>query len=233
MSELVFYDVEPTAQNGFDPDKQYVAFKASAGAGLNIVSARIFFLNARKAKDQLARRPEPKVGLKFGTWQVEVVNNHFQGNRDNPIGDSDLTMHRLSGYIARYILDQYLAGNSVAQAGIQLQIINPIAESNGIKWSAGAEVYLSFFPGTEMFLEKFNFYPLAIGIYRVKKGMMEAQFLKKSLRQRYGQMTADQWMQTKSDDVMRAVAVLEKLSWGRSGLSEAARQFLGRFGIVI
>nr|AIN37048.1 nucleoprotein [Nyando virus] len=233
MSEIAFYDVQSTAQNGFDPDQQYLAFKAAAGAGLNIVSARIFFLNARKAKDQLSRRPEPKINLKFGTWSVEVVNNHFQGNRDNVISDTDLTIHRLSGYIARFILDQYLAGNTVVQSGIQLQIVNPIAESNGIKWSAGAEIYLSFFPGTEMFLEKFNFYPLAIGIYRVKRGMMDAQYLKKALRQRYGNLTADQWMQSKSDDVLRAIAVLEKLQWGKSGLSEAARQFLGKFGILI
>nr|QYW05746.1 MAG: nucleoprotein [Peribunyaviridae sp.] len=84
-----------------------------------------------------------------------------------------------------------------------------------------------------MFLDKFNFYPLAIGIYRVKKGMMDAQFLKKTLRQRYDGQTADQWMQSKTEDVMRAVRVLESLPWGKSGLGEAARQFLNKFGINI
>nr|ASG81434.1 nucleoprotein [Kaeng Khoi virus] len=233
MSEIVFYDEPLRIQSGFDPERQYMEFIRGVGNGISLPSIKIFFLNARKAKDKLSLRSDRKISLKFGTWSVEVVNNHFQGNRDSAIGDMDFTLHRLSGYLARHVLELYLAANPVNQANIRQTIINPIAESNGIHWDSGAEIYLSFFPGSEMFLEKFNFYPLAIGIYRVKRGMMDAQFLKKSLRQRYGQLTADQWMQTKTEDVMRAVTVLEGLAWGRSGLSEAAKQFLNKFGITI
>ncbi|AIN37052.1 nucleoprotein [Mojui dos Campos virus] len=233
MAELVFYDTASTGQSGYDPDRHYLAFKAGIGAGVGVMQARIFFLNAKKAKDQLSRKFDQKVNIKFGTWAVEVVNNHFPGNRDSTVGDMDLTLHRISGFLARHILETFLSADPAQQGVIKTQIINPIAESNGITWAAGAEVYLSFFPGTEMFLSTFSFYPLAIGIYRVKKGLMDAQFLKKALRQRYGGMTADQWMQSKTVEVMAAVNVLEKLKWGKSGLGEAARTFLSKFGIVM
>nr|QYW05748.1 MAG: nucleocapsid protein [Peribunyaviridae sp.] len=187
----------------------------------------------RKLRIEWLANLTKKLTLKFSTWTVEVINNHYPGNRDTQIADSDLTLHRISGYFAKYVLISYLETNTLGKAEICATIVNPIAESHGIRWTAGAEVYLSFFPGTEMFLDKFNFYPLAIGIYRVKKGMMDAQFLKKTLRQRYDGQTADQWMQSKTEDVMKAVRVLESLPWGKSGLSEAARQFLNKFGINI
>ncbi|AQM74141.1 nucleoprotein [Wolkberg virus] len=233
MSDLVFYDEPSRVSNGFNPEEQYNRFFTSGNAVQSMATIRTFFLNAKKAKDRMASKPDKKLTLKFGSWAVEVINNHFPGNRDTQIMDTDLTLHRISGYLARYVLETYLGSNTIGKSEITATIVNPIAESHGIRWTAGAEVYLAFFPGTEMFLDRFNFYPLAIGIYRVKKGMMDAQFLKKSLRQRYDGMTADQWMQSKTGEVMQAIRVLETLPWGRSGLGDAARQFLTKFGITI
>nr|AAC55340.1 nucleocapsid protein [Tahyna virus]UEE94595.1 nucleocapsid protein [Orthobunyavirus tahynaense]ADC53402.1 N protein [Tahyna virus]ADC53404.1 N protein [Tahyna virus]ADC53406.1 N protein [Tahyna virus] len=232
MSDLVFYDVASTGANGFDPDAGYVDFCIKHGEAINLHSVRIFFLNAAKAKAALARKPERKASPKFGEWQVEVVNNHFPGNRNNPIDNNDLTIHRLSGYLARWVLEQFKENEDAAQRElIKTTVINPIAESNGIRWDNGAEIYLAFFPGTEMFLETFNFYPLTIGIYRVKQGMMDPQYLKKALRQRYGSLTADKWMSQKTTAIAKSLKDVEQLKWGRGGLSDTARTFLQKFGI--
>nr|AJG39326.1 nucleocapsid protein [Wuhan Louse Fly Virus 1] len=231
MSVIEYYDEAARSSSTFDPEKEYLAFKHGVGKQVDVTAAKVFFLNAKKAKDRLRTRPENQVALKFATWQVTVVNTHFFGNRDSVVGDSALTLHRLSGYLARSMLEKFYESGSAEREVMKLSIINPIAESHGIKWDSGPEIYFSFFPGTEMFLERFHFYPLAIGIYRVKHGMMDAQFLKKTLRQRYGNLTADQWMQTKAEDVKRAVTTMENLKWGRKNLGEAARQFLLKFGI--
>nr|ACE07176.1 N protein [Orthobunyavirus bwambaense] len=233
MSDLIFYDVDSVNANEFDPDTGYLDFKNNYPGALNTNTARTFFLNAAKAKNVLRNKPDKKVNPKFGNWEVEVVNNHFPGNRNNPIGKDDLTLHRISGYLARWILEEYKRDDESEKEIIESTVINPIAESNGIRWSDGAEIYLSFFPGTEMFLEPFKFYPLAIGIYRVKHKMMDAQFLKKALRQRYGKMTAEKWMSTKVKAIGEAVRNVEKLKWGKGGLSDAARNFLKKFDIAM
>nr|AIL54640.1 nucleocapsid protein [Trivittatus virus] len=234
MSELVFYDAPSTGANGFDPDAGYVAFIAAHAGSYDLSAVRIFFLNAAKAKNALSRRPEGKVSIKFGEWSVEVVNNHFPGNRNNPIGNNDLTIHRISGYLARWVLEEFKGQDDEAQKDIiRSTIVNPIAESNGIHWDSGADAYLSFFPGTEMFLESFDFLPLAIGIYRVKNGMMDVQYLKKALRQRYGTMTADKWMSTKTTVIAKTLKRVESFKWGKGGLSEAARAFLSKFNVKI
>nr|ADG01817.1 nucleocapsid protein [La Crosse virus] len=232
MSDLVFYDVASTGANGFDPDAGYMDFCVKNAESLNLAAVRIFFLNAAKAKAALSRKPERKANPKFGEWQVEVVNNHFPGNRNNPIGNNDLTIHRLSGYLARWVLDQYNENDDESQRElIRTTIINPIAESNGVRWDSGPEIYLSFFPGTEMFLETFKFYPLTIGIHRVKQGMMDPQYLKKALRQRYGTLTADKWMSQKVAAIAKSLKDVEQLKWGKGGLSDTAKTFLQKFGI--
>ncbi|APA28995.1 nucleocapsid [Melao virus] len=232
MGDLIFYDVASTGANGFDPDAGYLAFTIAHGEAINLSAVRIFFLNAAKAKAALSRKPERKATPKFGDWQVEIVNNHFPGNRNNPIGNNDLTIHRLSGYLARWVLDLFKENEDESQKElIQSTIINPIAESNGIHWANGVEIYLSFFPGTEMFLEAFRFYPLTIGIYRVKHGLMDPQYLKKALRQRYGTLTADKWMAQKTTMIAKSLKDVEQLKWGKGGLSDAARTFLQKFGV--
>nr|QRX38879.1 nucleoprotein [Jamestown Canyon virus] len=234
MGDLVFYDVASTGANGFDPDAGFVAFMADHGESVSLSAVRIFFLNAAKAKAALARKPERKATPKFGEWQVEIVNNHFPGNRNNPIGNNDLTIHRLSGYLARWVLEHFTTSDDESQRElIRSTIINPIAESNGIHWNNGPEIYLSFFPGTEMFLEIFKFYPLTVGIYRVKHGMMDPQYLKKALRQRYGTLTAEKWMAQKTVLIAKSLKDVEQLKWGRGGLSDAARTFLIKFGVKL
>ncbi|WMC17281.1 nucleoprotein [Yacaaba virus] len=229
--ELVFTNLDAGSSSGFDPNKGYAEFLRNHRKALDFPSIRNFFLSAPRAKASLKIRPDEQMRVRFENWSVDVHNNHFPTNRNNVISDSDLTLHRISGYLSRHILSEYENGGTDTRELIERSIVNPIAESNGITWKSGPKIYLSFFPGTEMFLREFDFYPLALGIYRVQKKDMPAQFLKKTLRQRYGDKTADVWMVSHRAQISKALDFVSELPWGRSGLSQVAREFLAEFGI--
>ncbi|AEZ35257.1 nucleocapsid protein [Anhembi virus] len=233
MSEIVFEDAGQITSSTFNPDVQYIAFKRNHTNGLTYDQIRIFFLNGKKAKETLAKRSEESVQLNFGGWRVLVMNTHFPGNRNMLIPDEAMTLHRLSGYLARYLLEKMLAVQEQERLVITNKIVNPIAASNGITWLDGPEVYLSFFPGSEMFLEAFKFYPLAIGIYKVQKKMMESKYLEKAMRQKFAGMDAALWTQQKYSEVTNALAVVSNLGWKKSNVSAAARDFLAKFGIQL
>ncbi|AKC42503.1 nucleoprotein [Guaroa virus] len=233
MAEIEFFDVAQNATSTFNPELQYATFKRTNTTGLNYDNIRIFYLNGKRSKDTLSKRSEQSVVLNFGGWRVPVVNTHFPGNRNSPVLDDSFTLHRVSGYLARYLLERYLTVSAPEQAIIRSKIINPIAASNGITWEDGPEVYLSFFPGTEMFLETFKFYPLAIGIYKVQKKMMEAKYLEKTMRQKYAGLDASQWTQQKYNEINAALSVVSSLGWKKANVSSAAREFLARFGISL
>ncbi|AEZ35260.1 nucleocapsid protein [Iaco virus] len=233
MSEIIFDDVGQITSSTFNPDVQYINFKKNHTTGLNYDQIRVFFLNGKKAKETLAKRSEESLQLNFGGWRVVVMNTHFPGNRNMLIPDEAMTLHRLSGYLARYLLERILSGPEHEKVVITSKIVNPIAASNGITWTDGPEVYLSFFPGTEMFLESFKFYPLAIGIYKVQKKMMESKYLEKAMRQKYSGMDATLWTQQKYAEVTNALAVVSNLGWKKSNVSAAARDFLAKFGIQL
>ncbi|AMR73393.1 nucleocapsid protein [Kowanyama virus] len=229
--DLIFEDVNPGSTSGFDPNQGYIDFLSQHGDNINLNTIRTFFLNAPKAKASLKNRPERQMRIRFGDWSVIIQNNHFPANRNNILSDNDLTLYRISGYFARHVIGEYKGSNRDSRELIEQTIINPIAESNGIAWSCGAEIYLSFYPGSEMFLKDFKFYPLAIGLYRAKNKDMPAQFLKKTLRQRYGEKTSDVWMVQNKKEIHDAVKRVSQLPWGKSGLSKVAKEFLAEFGI--
>nr|WIM48928.1 nucleocapsid protein [Inini virus] len=229
---FVFNDVPQRAQSTFDPEAQYVAFEATYGSRLNTNVARIFFLNQKKAKDMLRQTARPNVNLTFGQCVFPVVNNHYPQFQSNPVADNALTLHRLSGYIARWLMTLYTS-SPVRQAEIRENVVIPLAEVKGCSWNDGPAMYLGFAAGTEMFLQTFTFYPLVIEMHRVLKDGMDVNFMRKVIRQRYGQLTAEQWMKQELNAVKAAFESVATLPWARSGFSPLAREFLKNFGINI
>ncbi|AKO90189.1 nucleocapsid protein [Orthobunyavirus guajaraense] len=218
-------------RNPFVPDLAYAKFVRDHGAVLTPDNVRIFFLRAYDAKQKLKTTTARTANLKFGTATFTVKNNHNERNANIEVEAEDLTLHRISGFLAKYTKESMVDENAADM--IREKIVNPIAESLGISWDNGDDVYLSFFPGTEMFLDTFKMLPLAIGIYRVQQKQMKAEFLKKHLRQQYGGLPASQWMSIRKADVKNAVTLISSLPWGKAGLSAAARSFLADFGITL
>ncbi|AXP32060.1 nucleocapsid protein [Sedlec virus] len=227
-----FTDVARANQNTFVPTDGYNNFIAIHGQHLNPAVVRIFFVNQKKAKAALAKTTAKKVSLKFGDLRVDVVNNHYAGDTVTSVGDNDLTLHRLSGYLALWTLKS-VQTSPAFKLDAEQNIVLPLAEVKGCTWNNGASMYLAFAPGAEMFLKEFEFFPLAIDIQRVLIDKMEVQYMRKTLRQRYGEMTAEQWMKEKLSNVKLALAAVQKLPWAASGFSAAARAFLKEFGIEI
>ncbi|QLA47106.1 N [Acara virus] len=225
-------EVVPAGKNPFVPSEAYEIFRLEHMANLDAKNMRVFFLRAYDAKQKLKTTTAPSVTLKFGNAIFKVVNNHNDRNANMEIYPTDLTLHRISGFMARHVKHLIEVEKTTADY-VKGLIINPIAESLGITWEAGLDIYLSFFPGTEMFMQEFNFFPLAIGIYRVQKGEMKAEFLKKHLRQQCGKIPASQWMVTHKAQIKLAVDTVSKLPWGKAGMSAAARAFLADFGIKL
>nr|AII99849.1 nucleoprotein [Ngari virus] len=231
MIELEFHDVAANTSSTFDPEVAYANFKRIYTTGLSYDHIRIFYIKGREIKTSLAKRSEWEVTLNLGGWKITVYNTNFPGNRNNPVPDDGLTLHRLSGFLARYLLEKMLKVSEPEKLIIKSKIINPLAEKNGITWNDGEEVYLSFFPGSEMFLGTFRFYPLAIGIYKVQRKEMEPKYLEKTMRQRYMGLEAATWTVSKLTEVQSALTVVSSLGWKKTNVSAAARDFLAKFGI--
>nr|AWL83660.1 nucleocapsid protein [Orthobunyavirus shuniense] len=231
-NQFIFQDVPQRNLATFNPEVGYVAFIAKHGAQLNFDTVRVFFLNQKKAKMVLSKTAQPSVDLTFGGIKFTLVNNHFPQYTANPVPDTALTLHRLSGYLAKWVADQCKT-NQIKLAEAMEKIVMPLAEVKGCTWTEGLTMYLGFAPGAEMFLETFEFYPLVIDMHRVLKDGMDVNFMRKVLRQRYGTLTAEQWMTQKIDAVRAAFNAVGQLSWAKSGFSPAARIFLAQFGINI
>ncbi|AHY22349.1 nucleocapsid protein [Ingwavuma virus] len=229
---IVFNDVPQRTQSTFDPEAQYVVFENTYRANLTVNTARIFFLNQKRAKDTLRQTPRPTVNLTFGQCTFPVVNNHYPQFQSNPVDDSALTLHRLSGYLARWVMTFY-AQSPVNQAAVREAVVIPLAEVKGCSWNDGPALYLGFAAGAEMFLQTFTFFPLVIEMHRVLKDGMEVNFMRKVLRQRYGALTAEQWMRQEIVAIRAAFDAVGALPWAKSGFSPLAREFLAQFGIKI
>ncbi|UWX37291.1 Nucleocapside protein [Orthobunyavirus patoisense] len=217
----------------FDPGTAYKLFKDKHGEFLDFPTIGRFYANAKAAKLRLRATEAPRATLRFRDWRVEVVNNHNPRLGQVEVLPTDLTLHRISGFIARHLLDIANGADQARVLDMQDQIANPLALSKGITWNDGPTIYLSFFPGTEMFLDSFKFYPLAIGIYRVQIGDMDAEYLKKALRQQYGALRPNEWAILKKDAIKTAVSHIAALKWGSKGFSQAAQDLLKEFGIKV
>ncbi|AXP31989.1 nucleocapsid [Abras virus] len=234
---LPLLEFEDTKREGnfseFKPGDAYRVFNDKHGEFLDFATINKFFVSAKAAKLKLRTTEAPRVALRFRDWRVEVVNNHNPRLGKVEVLPTDLTLHRISGFLARRLLDIADGGDQARIIDMQERIVNPIALSKGITWADGATIYLSFFPGTEMFLDSFKFYPLAIGIYRVQQGDMEPEYLKKVMRQQYGAMRPGEWATLKKETIKTAVALVSNLKWGSRGFSPAAQELLKEFGIKV
>ncbi|QLA46911.1 N [Nola virus] len=220
-------DDRPTST--FNPTTQYMAFKDRYREYLQPNNIRSFFLHARDAKRKMANVNKEKVRLTFGTLTVELVNNHRPAQSQRVVLDHELTLYRLTGYIARFLFEQILGDASWGEAA--RVIINPISAKLGITWEDGADIYLSTLPGTEMFLGEFSYYPLAFMILRIKRGEIPAAMAKKALRQRVDGKLAAQWMVDDVAKVDEAVKKVEQIKPVFNGITETMTAFLRHFGI--
>nr|CAM98681.1 nucleocapsid protein [Ilesha virus] len=231
MIELEFHDVTANTSSTFDPEVAYANFKRIHTNGLNYDHIRIFYIKGREIKTSLAKRSEWEVTLNLGGWKISVYNTKFPGNRNNPVPDDGLTLHRLSGFLARYLLEKMLKVSEPEKLIIKSKIINPLAEKNGITWYDGEEVYLSFFPGSEMCLGTQDFYPMAIEFYQVQRKEMEPKFLEKTLKQRSLGLEPSTWTISQLVKLQSALTVVSGLGWKKTNVGAAARNFLAKFGI--
>ncbi|WMC17279.1 nucleoprotein [Parker's Farm virus] len=231
QADYQFNDAPRRTSSTFDPEAQYARFKTDFGRILTYDIARVFFTKQKAAKAALRGSTKQKVDISFGGMRVTVYNNHNPQNERIDVPDTAYTLHRLSGFIAKWLMEK--AADQLQLEAIMETVVVPLAELKGCKWENGAALYLSFCPGTEMFLETFQFFPLAIEIQRVLKDQTNPVFMRKALRQKYGAKTAEEWMESEIDAVKRALETVQQLPWARAGFSAAARTFLSKFNITV
>ncbi|AIS74650.1 structural nucleocapsid protein [Calchaqui virus] len=226
----VFDDDTSASSSSYDPKREYDKFISTYGQQLTPANIKCFLLHARTAKARLSKDPAERRTLTFGTWKVEVVNNHYRRAAPITVQDHDLTLHRLSGYIALYCL-QASVENAQSFERIRSTVINPISESMGINWQHGAMMYLSTLPGAEMFLTEFQLLPLAFAVVRVKKNLASPETVKKVLRQRYEGRLPGEWMNSELEKVKAAITRVESLHKTFVGVTARMIEFFSALGI--
>ncbi|WAD86871.1 nucleocapsid [Botambi virus] len=230
--DIAFDDAETVSASTYNPAEQQALFVGQNKKDLTVNNVKIFFIRAAKAKAEMAKKNIPKVRIAFGTLIVDLVNNHRPFAAQSVVQDDDLTLHRLSGYLAKWILDAY-KGNAAVRETIITLIVNPISAKMGLNWTHGAELYLSTLPGTEMFLDDFKLYPLAFILIRIKRGEIPETMAKKALRQRYEGKLSAVWMTEEVATVKATMAKVEQIKPVYAGLAATMTRFLQEVGIKI
>ncbi|AEE01389.1 nucleocapsid [Oyo virus] len=212
----------------FNPKEAYNKFMQENADSMTIQNMDIFLTKAKQAKDMMKVKNKSHMTFTFGTWTITFKNNHYPGRRNDTVNQDDLTINRVSGFVGYTILRMYDEPKN--KELINANIVNPIAESKGVTWANGPRIYLSFLPGTEMFMLEFKFFPLAVGLARCAKEGMDVEYLKKPMRQILtdGSKPAD-WLFGKIDEIKRAHKVCMSLKFARSGINEAMAKFLAEF----
>ncbi|ACN43217.1 N [Batama virus] len=214
----------------FNPMAAYKEFMETHGKDLTVTNIRVFFLKARQAKEIMRSKAKSEMTFTFGSLTLTFKNTHHPSNRHLTVDQDDLTINRATGFMAYAILLTHREPKS--KDAVEKTIINPIAESKGVTWKEGANIYLSFFPGTEMFMLEFRFFPLAVGLARCHKEKMDTEYLKKPMRQMLTDGTKAQvWLGAKIEEIRKAYKVCMNLKFVKAGFSEAAREFLKEFGL--
>nr|ATI21261.1 nucleocapsid protein [Tataguine virus]QLA46884.1 N [Tataguine virus] [Tataguine virus] len=228
--DFTFDDSERLNIEPFRPDVAYTTFDLMHKPIIKDI--RIFFLNAGKLKKKLTAYPKAEITVKFGDWTVTVKNTHNPALGTIKLAETDLTLHRISGFLALKLLKLYSYGQNDQAELIRAEVVNPIAESQGVTWqNSNVDMYLSFFPGTEFFLTEFRMYPLAIGLVRVKKNLMKPDFLVKMLRQKYDGKDPAKWMVEDIGKVTAAVNEVSKHPLIKMNLVPHIKTFLTQMGI--
>nr|AED98378.1 nucleocapsid [I612045 virus] len=214
----------------FNPTAAYKEFVETHKDALNLGNIKIFFLKARQAKEIMRSKAKVEMTFTFGSLTLTFKNTHHPSNRHLTVDQDDLTINRVTGFLAYAVLLSHREPKN--RDSVEQTIINPIAESKGVTWKDGANVYLSFFPGTEMFMLEFKFFPLAVGLARCHKEKMDTEYLKKPMRQMLTDGTKAQvWLGAKIEEIRKAYKVCMALKFSKAGFSEAAREFLREFNL--
>ncbi|QLA47089.1 N [Belem virus] len=220
----------------FEPRQAYQTFIHAYGGGLsNLNSVRIFLSKARQCKLQMREKRVQQINPRFGTLVLPLVNCHHPDFRQNRIPGDALTLRRVSGFIALYLLQQ-IENNPATKAIIEGGIVNPIARAKQLGWDIGYKLYLSFLPGAEFYLLEFEFFPLCIAMYRVKNGKLDEEFLDRIMAQRVDNMDQDGWLSKYADVIDRSEKIVANLKWkdkpaGR--ISKKGLEFLRSRGIAM
>ncbi|QLA47046.1 N [Pacora virus] len=198
--------------NVFDPRQAYEGFVSAYGDQLTLQNIRTFFLRAKACKLKMRVSNLPVITAGFGTLQLPLVNCYNNSGNEAGLLQTALTLRRVSGYLALFLLTHY-GGSEPKRQALAESIINPIAAKKGIDWRIGVIPYLAIFPGTEMFMEEFEFYPLATAMYRIQKNELTSKFLDRLFKQKIGGVPASTWTQTRRDEINAAMAYLQKQKW--------------------
>ncbi|QSW03628.1 nucleocapsid protein [Lichuan virus] len=216
----------------FNPTEAYKKFMETHRSALNLENIKIFFFKAKEAKEMMKARAKSTMTFSFGSLTLTFKNTHHPANRHTvKVEQDDLTINRVSGFLAYAVL---LTHRDPKQKDtVEAIIKNPIAESKGVTWKDGPNVYLSFFPGAEMFMLEFKFFPLAVGLARCHKEKMDPEYLKKPMRQMLTTgARAQDWLSDKINEIRNAYKICMSLKFSRSGFTEAAREFLKEFDLA-
>ncbi|AKO90201.1 nucleocapsid protein [Matruh virus] len=216
----------------FNPTEAYKKFINDHQGQLTLENINVFFLKAKEAKEMMKAKAKSTMTFSFGKLTITFKNTLHPANRHSVKAEQDdLTINRVSGFLALVILLTHR--DEKQKAKVEAIIKNPIAESKGVGWKDGPNVYLSFFPGTEMFMLEFKFYPLAVGLVRCHKEKMDTEYLKKPMRQMLTDGTrAQDWLANRIGEIRSAYKVCSSLKFSKSGFSEAAREFLKEFELA-
>ncbi|QBH98894.1 N protein [Ness Ziona virus] len=214
--------------NPFNPAQAYNKFMSDHSQSMTIQNMNTFLVKAKQAKEMMRGRNKSEMTFTFGTWTLTLKNNHHPAHRNDRVTQDDLTINRVSGFIAYTVYRMYQdpKNKDMLHAGI----VNPIAESKGVTWSDGPRVYLSFLPGSEMFMLEFGFFPLAVGLARCHKENMDIEYLRKPMRQVLSDGTKPaSWLGEKIADIKKAHKVCMSLKFAKTGFNEAMQKFLSEF----
>nr|WPF72396.1 nucleocapsid [Orthobunyavirus brazoriaense] len=232
-----FADDQPgDPQFVFDPRQAYQVFISTYGQGLQDLSAvRIFLSKARQCKLKMREKRIPQINTRFGALVLPLVNCHHPDFRQNRIPGTALTLRRVSGFIAMYIMFQYEV-SPANRAIIERTIVNPIARAKNLDWDIGYKLYLSFLPGAEFYLLELDFFPLCIAMYRVKDGKLDEDFLDRIMAQQVEGMNQDLWTVKYEGLIEKSEKIVNNLQWkdkpaGR--ITQAGLEFLRKRGIAM
>ncbi|QLA47023.1 N [Tanga virus] len=229
--DFAFDDNPKVEIKPFNPEAAFRAFELEH-RNISVQDIRVFFLNAGKLKKTLKLCPKLEITARFGSWSVKIKNTINRSLGELVLSETDLTLHRISGYLALIVLRKATVEKQLERDMVKEHIVNPIAESQGVTWNnSKPEIYLSFFPGTEFFLKDFLMYPLAIGVTRVRRGLMTQEFLAKLLRQKFEGKDPNVWMVEKVNLVKNAVDELAKYPLTKASSGPHVKEFLAKLGI--
>ncbi|AIN55743.1 nucleocapsid protein N [Pacui virus] len=235
MDNFIFETDDVINSNTFNPEELYAMFRRDliplSSDGIKV--AAIFFKRMKVIKDRMKSCQTLMIPLKLFDMEFTVVNTYGAIVERLDVKDSDFTLNRLSGCLARYVYEVYMESDQTQKALIKESIKNPLAIVKGVR-PDDFKLYMAFSAGTEMFLDTFGLLPLAITLRRVETDDAPSSVLNKVLKQRLGGMQAIEWQKPGNVKLLKeAMIAVNAVSWRHSKVTDEAIDFLKKAGIAI